>query len=203
MTTDMILMSFRRWRPFYMKNNYSCSRSSSQFYNQSRTINVNKHINKENPLSSYLGYHRSLSSYLGYHRMLHTSHWNCKEVERKSNPSTSKITVFLKKKSGQVLVGTGVEGENLLDVVMNNNLDLDGFGACEGTLACSTCHLILKQTDYDGLPSPPSDEELDMLDLAYGLTETSRLGCQVYLTKKLDGLEVEVPEGINDQRTGE
>lgn len=113
-----------------------------------------------------------------------------------------KITVYFKKKSGKVLTGTGKVGENLLDVVVNNEIDIDGFGACEGTLACSTCHLIFKQEDYDRLGSQPSDEELDMLDLAYGLTDTSRLGCQVKLTKALDGLEAEVPEGINDQRVG-
>lgn len=45
-------------------------------------------------------------------------------------------------------------------------------GACEGTLACSTCHVILNQEDYDRLPDEPCDEELDMLDLAYGLTNT-------------------------------
>jgi ferredoxin len=44
-------------------------------------------------------------------------------------------------------------------------------GACEGTLACSTCHLIFKKADYDKLPETPTDEELDMLDLAYGLTD--------------------------------
>ena len=46
-------------------------------------------------------------------------------------------------------------------------------GACEGTLACSTCHLIFKQEDYDAIPEKPTDEELDMLDLAYGLTDRS------------------------------
>ena len=45
-------------------------------------------------------------------------------------------------------------------------------GACEGTLACSTCHLIFTKEDYDKLPEEPTDEELDMLDLAYGLTDT-------------------------------
>ena len=46
------------------------------------------------------------------------------------------------------------------------------LGACEGTLACSTCHLIFKPADFEKLPETPSDEELDMLDLAYGLTDT-------------------------------
>ena len=118
-----------------------------------------------------------------------------------SEDNAAKVTVHFKRKNGEIITGTGKVGENLLDVVVNNNLDLDGFGACEGTLACSTCHLILKQQDYDALKSPPTDEELDMLDLAYGLTDTSRLGCQIYLTKEMNGLEVDVPEGVNDQRT--
>jgi len=92
------------------------------------------------------------------------------------------------------------EGENLLDIVIDQEIDIDGFGACEGTLACSTCHLIFKQEDFDRLPDEATDEELDMLDLAYELTDTSRLGCQVCMTKELDGIEVKVPEGINDQR---
>lgn len=155
------------------------SSRTSQFY-QSRTINQSK------SLQHYLVYNPV--RYLSISKTL----WNGKDPV--------KITVHFKRKNGEVLTGSGKEGENLLDVVVNNNLDLDGYGACEGTLACSTCHLILKQKDYDNLKNPPTDEELDMLDLAYGLTDTSRLGCQVFLTKELDGLEVEVPEGINDQR---
>jgi ferredoxin len=57
---------------------------------------------------------------------------------------------------------------------MNNNLtNAIGFfaGACGGELACSTCHLIFDQDVYDTLP-PKSDEEEDMLDLAFELTET-------------------------------
>ncbi|KAL4233494.1 Adrenodoxin [Mactra antiquata] len=91
-------------------------------------------------------------------------------------------------------------GDNLLDVVIENDIDLDGFGACEGTLACSTCHLILEQSDYDKLPQEPTDEELDMLDLAYGLTDTSRLGCQIIVSKDMDGLVVRVPDGVADAR---
>lgn len=57
-----------------------------------------------------------------------------------------------------------------LDLVVNKFFLLSG--ACEGTLACSTCHLILSKSDYDRLPEKPTDEELDMLDLAYELTDT-------------------------------
>lgn len=55
-------------------------------------------------------------------------------------------------------------------------LNLDNFydfqGACEGTLTCSTCHVILKKEDYDRIPNCPGDEEMDMLDLAYELSDT-------------------------------
>ena len=66
-------------------------------------------------------------------------------------------------------------------------------GACGGELACSTCHLIFDQEVYDTLP-PKSDEEEDMLDLAFGLTSTSRLGCQIIISDKLDGLKVKLPK---------
>ena len=92
------------------------------------------------------------------------------------------------------------EGENLLDVVVRHDIDIDGFGACEGTLACSTCHLIFSQEDFGKIDEEATDEELDMLDLAFGLTDTSRLGCQVCMSKSIDGIVVNVPEGVNDQR---
>lgn len=112
----------------------------------------------------------------------------------------SEVRVVFVRASGERLTAIGKVGDNLLDVVVNNNVDLDGFGACEGTLTCSTCHLIFSKPDYDKLPSKPSDEEMDMLDLAYDLCDTSRLGCQVILTKDMDGLEVKVPATINDAR---
>lgn len=104
------------------------------------------------------------------------------------------------KTNGERIKVKGKIGDSLLDVVVNNSVDLDGFGACEGTLTCSTCHLIFKEKDYNELPDKPSDEELDMLDLAYDLTDTSRLGCQIFLSEKHDGLEVVVPATINDAR---
>ena len=110
------------------------------------------------------------------------------------------VKVTFIQQDGTRLEGKGKEGDNLLDIIVNNDLDVDGFGACEGTLACSTCHVILKQKDFDQLPEEATDEELDMLDLAYGLADTSRLGCQVCISKELSGIEVQIPEGVNDQR---
>lgn len=115
--------------------------------------------------------------------------------------SIYRVTVTFIRANGERISAKGKIGDHLLDVVVNNNIDLDGYGACEGTLTCSTCHVILKKEDFDRLPEKPGDEELDMLDLAYDLTDTSRLGCQITLTKELDGLEVNVPATINDARS--
>ncbi|XP_055843338.1 adrenodoxin-like protein 2, mitochondrial [Episyrphus balteatus] len=117
------------------------------------------------------------------------------------NFDKSEIQITFVRASGERITSKGKVGDTILDVVVNNNIDLDGFGACEGTLTCSTCHLILKPADYEKLPDKPGDEELDMLDLAYDLTDTSRLGCQITLTKDMDGLEVQVPATVNDARS--
>lgn len=91
------------------------------------------------------------------------------------------------------------EGATLLDIAHDNDLEDEIEGACEGCMACSTCHVIVDDDWYAKLP-PPSDEESDILDLAVGLTPTSRLGCQIHLTADLDGLVVRVPGEHRDMR---
>lgn len=81
-------------------------------------------------------------------------------------------------------------GLSILEVARRHDIDLEG--ACEGSLACSTCHVIVTPEWYDLLPEAQEDEE-DMLDLAFGLTKTSRLGCQIRMTPELDGLTVKLP----------
>lgn len=82
------------------------------------------------------------------------------------------------------------EGLSLLEVAHQNSIDLEG--ACEGSLACSTCHVVVDPEWFDTLQEASEDEE-DMLDLAFGLTKTSRLGCQIIMTPELDGLTVRLP----------
>ncbi|XP_013366557.1 PREDICTED: adrenodoxin, mitochondrial [Chinchilla lanigera] len=113
--------------------------------------------------------------------------------------SEDKITVHFINRDGEKLTAKGKIGDSLLDVVVENNLDIDGFGACEGTLACSTCHLIFEDHVYEKL-DVITDEENDMLDLAYGLTDRSRLGCQICLSKWMDNMTVRVPEAVADAR---
>ena len=70
-------------------------------------------------------------------------------------------------------------------------------GACEGSVACSTCHVILPEEYYNLLPEPEDDEN-DMLDMAFGLTDTSRLGCQVKVTRELDGITCTLPSATRN-----
>ncbi len=82
------------------------------------------------------------------------------------------------------------EGLSVLEIAHRNKIELEG--ACEGSLACSTCHVVVAREWYDKL-KPASEDEEDMLDLAFGLTATSRLGCQIIMSKDLDGLTVTLP----------
>jgi len=81
-------------------------------------------------------------------------------------------------------------GETILDVAHKHGLPMEG--ACEGCMSCSTCHVIV-DADWFGRLPPAEEEEEDMLDLAFGLTRTSRLGCQIVITEELDGLTVSLP----------
>jgi 2Fe-2S ferredoxin len=78
-----------------------------------------------------------------------------------------------------------------------HRFDVDIEGACEGSLACATCHVIVDEAWFDKLGEPSEDEE-DMLDLAFGLKPTSRLGCQIVMTEDLDGLVVALPKEVNN-----
>ena len=86
-------------------------------------------------------------------------------------------------------------GLSVLEIAHRHGVDIEG--ACEGSLACSTCHVIVDQKWFDLLQSPTEDEE-DMLDLAFGLEETSRLGCQIVMTEELDGLTVKLPKATRN-----
>ena len=81
-------------------------------------------------------------------------------------------------------------GRTVMEIAHANNIDIEG--ACEGVMACSTCHVIVEAQWHGRLPPPEEDEE-DLLDLAFTLTRTSRLGCQIVITPDLDGLTVRLP----------
>jgi ferredoxin, 2Fe-2S len=90
-------------------------------------------------------------------------------------------------------------GDTVLQVARRHDIDIEG--ACEGSLACSTCHVIVDPEWYD-LLKEASEEEEDMLDLAFNLTRTSRLGCQIIISEELDGLIVRLPAATRNLLLG-
>ncbi|KAI8953188.1 2Fe-2S ferredoxin-type domain-containing protein [Xylaria longipes] len=84
-----------------------------------------------------------------------------------------------------------VDGETLLDVAKTYSLEVEG--ACQGDCACSTCHMVLLDQKAYQLIQPPTEREEDMLDLAFNITASSRLGCQVHMSEALNGAEIKLP----------
>ena len=97
---------------------------------------------------------------------------------------------FIDKDDKKIKV-TGDIGKNVLEVAHENNIDLEG--ACEASLACSTCHVIFENDLYNKLNDPDIEEE-DLLDQAFGLTLTSRLGCQVTIDKNFENQTIRLPK---------
>ncbi|KER24644.1 hypothetical protein T265_07741 [Opisthorchis viverrini] len=89
----------------------------------------------------------------------------------------------------------GKVGDNLMYLAHRHNVEIEG--ACEASLACSTCHVYVSSPYYDMLPEPVEEEE-DMLDLAVFLRDNSRLSCQIYLTKELDGMTITLPKATRN-----
>jgi 2Fe-2S ferredoxin len=97
--------------------------------------------------------------------------------------------IFLEKNGARKEISTSSK-TTLLHIAQANDIEMEG--ACEGSMACSTCHVIVADEWYGKLPDA-SEAEADMLDLTYGVSRTSRLACQILVTDELDGLTVRLP----------
>jgi len=112
-------------------------------------------------------------------------------------PGTPTVRITFRSEDGAANNNVTVDariGENLLRVGQRFGVDVEG--ACEGVCACSTCHVVLSEEQYGDLEDrgqEPSEDEEDMLDMAYGLTESSRLSCQIDVEDWMDGMEVQLP----------
>lgn len=129
--------------------------------------------------------------------LVFSSNENDKEGDKESENSKEKgETVTLHwDYYGDLITVEAEIGKSLLEIAHENNIELEG--ACGGELACSTCHVIFSDEIYSILPEKEEEEE-DMLDLAWGLTDTSRLGCQIIVTKALEGCTVQIPDDTNN-----
>lgn len=86
-------------------------------------------------------------------------------------------------------------GLSLMEIAVKNNIEAIE-GACGGSLACATCHLYVHPDWWEkcfGDCDEMSEDEEDMLDLAFDIRKKSRLGCQIMLTEDMDGLIVAMP----------
>merc|ERR1711939_1006227 len=111
------------------------------------------------------------------------------------------IKVTFKNHKGEVIKEVEAnEGDDIVDLSWEYDLDIEA--ACEKSVACSTCHVILEPDQYDRLLDKEdiSDDENDMLDLAFGLTDTSRLGCQIKVDKEMDGTTITLPSATRNLR---
>nr|XP_033790972.1 ferredoxin-2, mitochondrial isoform X2 [Geotrypetes seraphini] len=113
------------------------------------------------------------------------------EGSQVSEPSNDVVNVVFIDRSGQRIPVKGKVGDNVLYLAHKHEIDLEG--ACEASLACSTCHVYVSGEFLDKLPDPDERED-DMLDMAPLLQENSRLGCQIILTKDLEGAEFTLPK---------
>ncbi|XP_029436647.1 ferredoxin-2, mitochondrial isoform X2 [Rhinatrema bivittatum] len=124
-------------------------------------------------------------------RMFQTAVYQAEEQSLDSKPSDDIVNVVFIDRSGQRIPVRGKVGDNVLYLAHQHEIDLEG--ACEASLACSTCHVYVSEGFLEHLPDPDEREE-DMLDMAPLLQENSRLGCQIILTKELEGAEFTLPK---------
>lgn len=117
-----------------------------------------------------------------------TRHGEYEWQDPKSDDEIVRITYITK--DGQRLPVNGKIGDNALYLAHRHNIDMEG--ACEASLACTTCHVYVGDGHLDRLPEATEKED-DLLDMAPFLKESSRLGCQIVLTKDLDGIELTLP----------
>ncbi|XP_024025673.1 adrenodoxin-like protein 2, mitochondrial isoform X2 [Morus notabilis] len=147
----------------------------------------------QRPFSQYLQTLSEIKVSKGaiFQKYRHFSSAATKDSSEEGSEEEQEISVTFVDKDGEEKHVKVPIGMSMLEAAHENDIELEG--ACEGSLACSTCHVIVMDVEYNNKLEDPTDEENDMLDLAFGLTETSRLGCQVIAKPELDGMRLAIP----------
>ncbi|XP_044471294.1 2Fe-2S ferredoxin-like isoform X2 [Mangifera indica] len=126
-----------------------------------------------------------------FQKYLHFSTTTANDASDEGSEQKDMISVTFVDKDGEEKNIKVPIGMSMLEAAHENDIELEG--ACEGSLACSTCHVIVMDVEQYNKLEDPTDEENDMLDLAFGLTDTSRLGCQIIARPELDGIRLAIP----------
>ncbi|CAM8992731.1 unnamed protein product [Rhodiola kirilowii] len=123
-------------------------------------------------------------------------HFSTSATNEEGSEETEEISVTFVDRDGEEKTIKVPIGWSILEAAHANDIDLEG--ACEASLACSTCHVLVMDVEYYNKLEEPTDEENDMLDLAFGLSETSRLGCQIIAKRELDGIRLAIPSATRN-----
>merc|ERR1711983_432559 len=120
--------------------------------------------------------------------------WHETNEEIAARPDTINVTFITK--DGKEIQVKGRQGECALYLAHRKHVDMEG--ACEASLACTTCHVYVESEDlWDELPEATETEE-DLLDMAPFLASNSRLGCQITLEKEIDGIRLRLPRATKN-----
>jgi ferredoxin, 2Fe-2S len=91
-----------------------------------------------------------------------------------------------------------LEGWRVMEVIRDWGLNIKA--ECGGACACATCHVYVSP-EWENRLHPAREEEQDMLDSAFDVRDNSRLSCQLLMSEALDGLEITLARGTeNDSR---
>ena len=118
---------------------------------------------------------------------------SCPLIEARAGVCETMPNIIFIKSDGSEHKIAADNGTTVMEAGRDSNLGIEG--TCGGCLSCATCHVIVDETWF-AKTGAPSEDEVDMLDLAFGLTETSRLGCQIEISDELDGLIVTIPDDL-------
>eukprot|EP00127_Corallochytrium_limacisporum_P003585 Clim_evm68s150 gene=Clim_evmTU68s150 len=129
----------------------------------------------------------------GFHSSPRLKHGGFEWQDPKSEDEVVNVTFILR--DGKEVPIRGKVGDNVLYLAHRYGIELEG--ACEASLACSTCHVYVNEDAFDVLPEPKEEED-DMLDMAPFLQENSRLGCQIILSKDLEGMTLTLPKATRN-----
>lgn len=117
------------------------------------------------------------------------------KVNNYDNCFFSRVNITYITKDGDRISVRGKIGDNALYLAHRYQIPMEG--ACEASLACTTCHVYVSDGYSHKLPAPEEKEE-DLLDMAPFLKESSRLGCQIILSKAMEGMELELPKATRN-----
>ncbi|GFT61987.1 ferredoxin-2, mitochondrial [Nephila pilipes] len=116
--------------------------------------------------------------------------WFCSTENSKTKERERVKISFVLPKTDEKVEVEGIVGQNIMKVAVENDIGMEG--ACEGELACTTCHVYVDEKSFEILPEAVKEEE-DLLDNALFLKENSRLSCQCILSKDLEGAVFTLP----------